>query len=93
MKILLTGSSGMVGRNIVESGLASKHEVFSPRHSEVDLLNISSVQKALSEFKPDLIIHCAGIVGGIQANIREPLRFFYENLEMGKNLVWAAQEL
>ncbi len=93
MKIFLTGSSGMVGRNILESGIQNKHEIFYPRHSEVDLLNYKAVKDSLASFQPDLVIHCAGIVGGIQANIKEPLRFFFENLEMGKNLVWASHEL
>ncbi|MBC7740768.1 MAG: GDP-L-fucose synthase [Bdellovibrionaceae bacterium] len=93
MKIYLTGASGMVGRNILESGIQQKHEVYSPRHSEVDLLDIASVKKSLQQLKPDLIIHCAGVVGGIQANMSQPLRFFIENLDMGKNLVAAAKEL
>ena len=83
----------MVGRNILDSGIQNNHELFCPKHSEVDLLSYEAVKKSLSNFKPDLIIHCAGVVGGIQANIKEPLKFFIENLEMGKNLVWAAHHL
>lgn len=93
MKIYLTGASGMVGRNILENGLQNKHEVLTPRHGDVDLLDYASVKKSLEFFKPDLVIHCAGVVGGIQANINQPLRFFIENLEMGKNLVLASKEL
>lgn len=93
MKIFLTGSSGMVGKNILEGGTCLNNEWFCPSHSELDLLNYAHVEAALHNFQPDLIIHAAGVVGGIQANIKEPVRFFYDNLEIGKNVVWAAKKL
>ena len=40
---------------------------------------------------PDLIVHAAGKVGGIQANIAEPVAFLVENLDMGRNIVLAAR--
>jgi GDP-L-fucose synthase len=40
-----------------------------------------------------MIVHCAGRVGGIKANIAAPYDFFYENIEMGKNLIQASKEL
>jgi len=41
--------------------------------------------------QPVMVIHAAGRVGGIQANIREPARFLSENLDMGRNVVLAAR--
>ena len=38
------------------------------------------------------MIHAAGRVGGIQANIAEPVRFLVENLDMGRNVVMAARK-
>jgi GDP-L-fucose synthase len=38
-----------------------------------------------------MVINAAGKVGGIQANMREPVRFLLENLDMGRNIVWASQ--
>ena len=40
---------------------------------------------------PDVVVHAAGRVGGIQANIREPVAFLTENLDMGRNIVMAAR--
>ena len=37
-KILLTGSTGFIGRNIFNSFLFKKYKIFMPRHSELDVL-------------------------------------------------------
>ena len=80
--LLITGSTGMVGRNVIEYfEKNSKYQLFAPRHTELDLLNYSSVSSYIAQMKPDMIIHCAGVVGGIQAN----------NAQMGQNIVLAAQ--
>jgi GDP-L-fucose synthase len=91
MKILLTGARGMVGRNLLEHEGAAQHSWDAPRRSDLDLNNFARVKEYIGSSKPDLIIHAAGLVGGIQANIREPARFLVENYEIGKNVLMAAQ--
>ena len=94
MKILLTGGSGMVGRNIQDyAQLYRNDEVLHPSSRELNLLDFESVKAYLTQHKPDFIIHAAGIVGGIQANIDNPVKFLVDNLKMGQNLVLAAQEV
>lgn len=90
MKILLTGGSGMVGRNLQD---CSPFPLWAPTSKELNLLSFSNVSSALKDYKPDLIIHAAGRVGGIAANMAAPYEFLFENLEMGKNLIAAAKEL
>lgn len=90
--ILVTGSGGMVGRNIMESELVDKYDVLSPSRSELDLLNNDSVMQYIESTRPDLVLHCAGRVGGIQANISNPVAFLAENTQMGLNVVLAAQK-
>jgi GDP-L-fucose synthase len=70
IRILLTGGSGMVGRNLLEHSCIDNFEVLAPPSSELNLLDFKAVQKYLERFEPNLIIHAAGKVGGIQANIR-----------------------
>jgi len=89
VRILITGGRGLVGHNLVEL-LSSSHEVLAPGHGEVDLLDSIAVADYISKHRPEMIIHCAGVVGGIQANIREPTRFLVENFELGKNVIIAA---
>ncbi|MFA6127037.1 MAG: GDP-L-fucose synthase [Bacteroidales bacterium] len=89
MKILLTGSAGMVGKNI--SDLKPKNvEILEPTIKELDLLDFGKVNDYVLKTKPEIIIHAAGIVGGIQANIKHPLKFLRENTIMGHNIIWAA---
>jgi GDP-L-fucose synthase len=91
MRIFLTGGRGMVGRNFTEHAAAAKHEILSPTSSELDLLDASAVSAWVAEHKPDVVVHAAGRVGGIQANMREPVAFLTENLDMGRNVVLAAR--
>lgn len=92
MKILLTGSSGMVGRNILEHVGSNLYEFLLPSSEELDLTDRMVVQAYLSENSPDLIIHSAGLVGGIQANIARPVDFLKTNTLMGVNLVSCAYD-
>lgn len=92
IKILLTGGGGMVGRNLLDHPAISEFDVLAPRSSELDLRDCAAVQAYLLKTKPDMVIHAAGKVGGIQANMREPVGFLMENLDMGRNIVWAAHQ-
>lgn len=87
MKILITGSNGLVGHAVVESMRQTSHELLTPSHSDLDLLDRSAVRKFLRDNNPDLVIHCAGTVGGIVVNRKENLKYMLDNLDMGRNLI------
>ncbi len=90
MTILLTGSTGMVGRNILEYEAAKEYQILSPSSEELNLLDYKQTLKYLTNKQPDMIIHAAGLVGGIQANVADPVSFLVANLDMGRNLVMAS---
>lgn len=92
MKIFLTGGNGMVGKNILHFSIANNYNFLHPTSKELDLKNYSAVSDYIKLHKPDFIIHAAGFVGGIQANIANPVKFLTENLEIGKNIILAAKE-
>lgn len=92
MRIFLTGGRGMVGLNFIEHALAIKHEIIAPNRGELDLCDFEAVSRCITNFMPDVVIHAAGRVGGIQANIREPVAFLLENLDMGRNVVLASRQ-
>ncbi len=92
MKILLTGGRGMVGRNLLDHSQIRNFEILAPSRSELDLTNINAVRAYFELNNPDMVIHSAGKVGGIQANIREPISFFLQNLNIGQNLLLVARE-
>ena len=91
-KILFTGGSGMVGRNFLQSSKIKDFNILAPSSKDLDLKDFKKLKKYLKRKKPDLIIHAAAKVGGIQANLNFPLPFLLENLEMGKNIILAAYE-
>ena len=91
-KIFLTGGTGMVGSNIREHSKSHKYTIFAPSSKEVDLTNYEQVNSYIAEVQPDIIIHSAGLVGGIQANIKNPVGFLVKNLQMGLNVILAAQQ-
>ncbi|MBF4374935.1 MULTISPECIES: GDP-L-fucose synthase family protein [Vibrio] len=92
MKILLTGSSGMVGKNILAIAPNHPHDFLTPNSSELNLLDVMSVRQYVEFHQPDMIIHAAGIVGGIQANMAKPVKFLVENMQMGLNILTAAND-
>ncbi len=91
-KIFLTGGTGMVGSNIREHSKSHKYTIFAPSSKEVDLTNYEQVNNYIAEVQPDIIVHSAGLVGGIQANIKNPVGFLVKNLQMGLNVILAAQQ-
>jgi UDP-glucose 4-epimerase len=58
MRILITGGSGFIGRNLVEQ-LASTYEVSAPSSAELDLLNEQAVREYLSARSFDVVVHAA----------------------------------
>lgn len=91
MRVMVTGAGGMVGKNLLEHPGMSCFEVLAPLRDELDLFDYPAVENYLLRTRPDMVIHAAGKVGGIQANMREPVRFFLENLDIGRNVVLAAR--
>lgn len=81
----------MVGKNFIENQQSQNYNIITPTRDELNLLEFDKINSYLSVNKPDFIIHAAGRVGGIQANINDPLLFLLENAEIGKNLVVAAK--
>ncbi|MFT7005928.1 MAG: GDP-L-fucose synthase [Colwellia sp.] len=90
MKLFITGSQGMLGRNLVSLAEQRGYDVLSPSRKELDLTNQSQLKLYLEKNKPDVVIHCAGLVGGIQANMASPYDFCYQNLYIGLNIVQAS---
>ena len=83
MNILLTGGSGFIGRNINEQ-LAGKYEMYLPTHSELDLLDESTVSRYFNSHTIDVVIHSAVKPG--HRNAKDPTNLFYSNTRMYYNL-------
>ena len=91
-RILITGGAGFLGRFVCSR--IAEHDpaaVIVPRKAEYDLSEQAVVRTLLDECRPDVVIHLAAVVGGIEANRRNPGRFFYDNLVMGLLLMEEAR--
>lgn len=91
-RLFITGGSGMVGRNLREHPLMAGWEVLAPGRAEVDLTDARSLKRWFADNRPDAVIHSAGLVGGIQANMARPVDFLTVNAAIGQNVILAARE-
>jgi len=87
-KILITGHRGLLGSAIVqELKNAGYNTLIVAARSELDLTDEAKTHRFLKEAKPDAVIHCAALVGGIQANLARPADFLEQNLRMQTNVI------
>ena len=91
-RICVTGGSGFLGQRVMARLNALGHrDPFVVKHSDYDLVLAEDCERLYREAKPQVLIHLAGIVGGIGANRDNPGRFFYENMMMGMQLIEGAR--
>ena len=84
-KILLTGGNGFIGKNIRESFLAEKYELFAPRSFELNLADTAQVDEFLRTHRFDAVLHAAAKPG--HRNAPDHTNLFYTNIRMFENLV------
>ena len=92
-KVIVTGGAGFLGQVVVKE-LKSKGctRIIVPRSKDFDLRKTSAIRKLYSQVKVDMVIHLAAVVGGIGANMKNPGKFFYDNLMMGVELIEQARQ-
>jgi GDP-L-fucose synthase len=90
-KLFITGGNGMVGKNILEHPRAAGWEIFSPGSRELNLADYRATEDYIRRTRPDAIVHSAGRVGGIQANLARPVDFLVANIDLGRNVIMAAK--
>ncbi len=83
--ILLTGGSGFIGKNIVESLLAKKYNIIAPGHKDLDLMDEHKVRDFFKKNNIDIVIHSACKPG--HRNAKDPTNILYTNTRMFFNLV------
>ena len=92
-KIYVAGHRGMVGSAIVRALKNKGHDNFVFKsHSELDLTIQKDVAEFFKEEKPDIVFLAAAKVGGISANIANPVDFLMENIIIEHNVIKSAFE-
>ena len=59
MKILLTGSNGMLAYDLAQTLKNNDFEVLQYNKNELDITDYSTSNKVISSIKPDIIVNCA----------------------------------
>ena len=77
-KLLVTGGNGLVGSSITSDVKIGK---------QYDLRNVEETNKMFDYYKPTHVIHCAGKVGGVSANMDYKGEFFYDNIMINTNII------
>lgn len=86
-KILITGSSGFLGRHLTKHLTDNGYSnLLTPDRCALNLLDERGTASYLGIHKPNFIIHLAAVVGGIGANRKSPGSFFHDNMRMGLHL-------
>jgi GDP-L-fucose synthase len=86
-KILITGGSGFVGKNLINKLKASTYTLLIPSSSELNLLDKKQLSSYLKENQPSVIIHLAYILQRGRISLMEEFDNFLTNLNMFNNLV------
>lgn len=95
MKVLVTGGSGFIGRNLC-SLLPDAFDVLAPPRSELDLLDSAAVRRFLRKNRPDAVVHAATTPGHRNAppapdlaarNLRMFLNLFENRGDWGRMVV------
>jgi len=83
-QILITGSNGFLGswvaKEIISQNLFS--EVITIDRDDFDLTDETSIKQIFKKYRPDVLINCAGILGGIDFMQQYPGEIFFQNTKM-----------
>ena len=90
-KVFVAGHKGMLGSAILRA-LKKKVKKYNIKiitrtRSQLDLINYEKVSLFFKKYKPDIVINCASLVGGIKANYEYPADFYFINTQIQNNLI------
>ncbi len=91
-RILLTGGRGFLGSTLQKKLESTGVVVHAPSKQQCDLTSRSEVEEVFTNIKPEVVIHAAGLLGGIEFSRRYPAEVFIDNLTMACNILRYSQK-
>jgi len=104
MKILITGSRGMLGKALCNhiSDTSSSVNLLAPTRQELDIADETAFKNYIQQHKVqdadkslntiDIVYHTAAYVGGVKANSERLATFYSQNAQMGLNVLNACAQ-
>tara|TARA_B100000902_G_scaffold280858_1_gene266704 strand:- start:4730 stop:5737 length:1008 start_codon:yes stop_codon:yes gene_type:complete len=98
--VLVTGSNGLVGNGMqlalkLDECFYNEFDANFKFHfvtrDDADLENEESCNTLFNAVKPVIVVHLAAYVGGLYANMRNPVNFFEKNILMQINVMRASK--
>lgn len=92
MRVLLTGSQGMLGSSLASRLRRSgeEFEVIAPSRADLDLRDRAAAGRFVDQLRPDVIVHAAAKVAGIAAKVASPMDYLMDNLLIDSSVIDAA---
>ena len=89
MRILVFGSTGLVGSSTVKALIKNDKytKVFGSTRKDTNLFSFDDTFETIKDFRPDVIVNAAAKVGGILANNTDRFEFITENLKINMNIL------
>ena len=92
MKVLVAGSTGLVGTALTKVFKSYGYEVIGVNRKVLDLTDFQETTDFICNLRPDVVVDAAAFVGGIAANNSRPVEFLMQNIQIQNNLMAAAHK-
>ncbi len=88
MKVLILGSKGFIGSSLCKYFKSKKLKFKTDfGRKKLNLLSLKNFQNLIGNSKPDVVVNCLGVVGGIQWGLNNKVKIFEENNLLTLNLL------
>ena len=92
MTILITGSSGLVGKAMQSVFTGRNYTLLTPSSVECNLLDYQQTLSYFQSKNPDFVIHLADCVGGLYKNMNNKVEMFEKNIKINMNVLECAYQ-
>jgi GDP-L-fucose synthase len=94
MKVLILGSTGFIGKNLLNRLKKEELEIFTAeRSSGVDIRSYQQIKNKILEVKPEVIYNLASHGGSVHYVKTKAAEVYYDNVQMALNLYMAVSEI
>ena len=93
MKYLITGKKGLLGSSFVRELERRNENFLGIGREDCDILDYKNLFKIAENYKPDVVVNCAALVGGIKANKENQYDFFAINNNLQNNILKLVKDL